>query len=159
VQTEASIRRAAAELDEALEAGDRDRVIACFSADCTIELLGVRLHGQDGVGRWLDWVFAHATRIQLSPRMITVDGDTFIEEFEVTGSFDDGRRVDSRWAEILSYRDNLVTSLRLYFNPIDFAPTLGIIGRAIGPSVSRLSRRGLAPFDEMGPASLGPEPS
>ena len=100
--------------------------------------------------RWLNWVFAHVERIELTPRLITVDGDTLIEEFGVTAIADDGRRMDSQWAEILTYRDGLVTSLRLYFNPIDFAPALGLVGRMGGPSVARLARRGLEPFELIG---------
>ncbi|MGB5167118.1 MAG: nuclear transport factor 2 family protein [Acidimicrobiia bacterium] len=147
MQSESSIRRAASELDQALEAGDRDRVAACFSDDCSVELLGVRLHGRDGVRRWLDWVFDHAERIEFTPRIISVDGDTFIEEFGVTGTLAGGRILNSQWAEILTYRDDLVTSLRLYFNPIDFAPALGIVGRATGPAAVWLARRGLEPFE------------
>ena len=150
MQSETSIRQAASELDEALEAGDFDRVVACFSEDCTVELLGVRLDGQDGVRRWLDWVFAHVERIEFTPRVISVDGDTFIEEFGVTGTLAGGRVLQSQWAEILTYRDDLVTSLRLYFNPIDFAPALGLTGRAIGPTAAKFVRRGLEPFEPIG---------
>jgi ketosteroid isomerase-like protein len=147
VQSEASIRRAASVLDDALEAADIDRVLACFADDCTVELLGVRLRGLDGVRRWLAWVFAHVQRIEFAPRVISVDGDTFIEEFTVTGTMTDGRRLQSQWAEILTYRDDLVTSLRLYFDPIDFAPALGIVGRLVGPAAAKLARRGLEPFE------------
>lgn len=147
MQSESSIRAAASELDEALEAADRDRVVACFAEDCTIELLGVRLRGHEGVRRWLEWVFAHVERIEFSPRVISVDGDVFIEEFGVTGTLAGGRRLESQWAEMLTYRDDLVTSLRLYFNPIDFAPALGAVGRAIGPAAVRFVRRGLEPFE------------
>lgn len=147
MQSESSIRAAASELDEALEAGDLDRVVACFAEDCTVELLGVRLHGHAGVRRWLDWVFAHVERIEFSPRVISVDGDVFIEEFGVTGILANGRRLESQWAEMLTYRDDLVTSLRLYFNPVDFAPASGVIGRVAGPAAARLARRGLEPFE------------
>lgn len=140
--SEGSIRAAAAELDEALEAGDVERIIACFAPDCVIELLGVRLEGHAGVRRWLAWVFGHVKRIEFRPRVIAVDGDTFIEEFGVTGILTDGRRLESNWAEILTYSDDLVTSLRLYFNPLDFAPALPL-GRMIGPAAGRLARRGL----------------
>lgn len=149
MQSEASIRQAASRLDEALEAGDLDRVAACFSDDCTVELLGVRLHGREGARRWLDWVFAHVERIEFTPRLISVDGDTFIEEFAVTGTLADGRRLESQWAEILTYRDDLVTSLRLYFNPIDFGPALGVVGRVVSPVAVRLARRGLEPFEPL----------
>jgi ketosteroid isomerase-like protein len=51
MQTEASIRQAAADLDAALEARDHERVVACFAEDCVVELLGVRLCGHDGARR------------------------------------------------------------------------------------------------------------
>ncbi len=140
--SEGSIRAAAAELDQALEAGDVERIIACFATDCEIELLGVRLEGHTGVRRWLAWVFGHVKQIEFTPRVVAVDGDTFIEEFGVTGILTDGRRLESNWAEILTYADDLVTSLRLYFNPLDFAPALPL-GRMIGPAAGRLARRGL----------------
>ncbi len=143
MQSESSVRAAASELDHALEAGDLDRVVACFAKDCTVELLGARLHGHDGVRRWLDWVFAHVERIELHPQVISVDGDVFIEEFGVTGILADGRRLESQWAEILTYRDDMATTIRLYFNPLDFAPALGIVG----PAAVRLARRGLEPFE------------
>lgn len=142
MQSEDSIRAAAVELDEALEAGDVERIVACFAPDCEIELLGVHLAGHAGVRRWLTWVFGHVNRIEFSPRVVVADGDTFVEEFGVTGLLADGRRLESNWAEILTYSDDLVASLRLYFNPLDFAPALPL-GRMIGPAASRLARRGL----------------
>jgi ketosteroid isomerase-like protein len=150
MQTEASIRLAAAILDGALEAGDRERVVTCFADDCTVELLGVRLEGHDGVRRWFDWVFHHVERLSFSPRVIMVDGDLFVEEFEVEATLSGGPHVESRWAEILTYRDDLVTSMRLYFNPIDFAPALGPVGRLAGPAVAGLARRGLEPYESLG---------
>jgi ketosteroid isomerase-like protein len=152
MQSEASIRNAASILDEALEAGDLDRVVACFTPDCAVELLGVRLVGHEGVRRWLDWIFSHVEGVEFSPRLIRVDGDAFIEEFEVTASLAGGRRLQSQWAEVLTYRNDLVASLRLYFNPIDFAPALGMVGRAVGPVAGWLARRGLEPFEPIGRA-------
>lgn len=147
MQSEASIRRVASELDDALEAGDLGRVTACFATDCEVELLGVRLVGHDGVRRWLDWVFAHVDRIEFDPRVILVNGATLVEEFGVRATLADGRQLQGQWAEVLTYRDDLVTSLRLYFNPVDFAPALGAPGRLAGPALTRLVRRGLAPFE------------
>ena len=146
MQSEYSIRAAATELDVALEAGDVDRAVACFAPECTIELLGVRLDGHDGVRRWLAWVYDHVDRIEFRPRLISVDGDTLIEEFGVTGTSSDGRRLHGRWAELLTYRDDLVTSLRLYFDPLEFAPALGLLGRLAGPPAKWLTRRGLEPY-------------
>jgi ketosteroid isomerase-like protein len=96
-------------------------------------------------------VFTHVTRIEFEPRLITVDGATFIEEFGVRGFLADGRRLDSRWAELLTYRNDLVASLRLYFNPLDLAPALGVIGRTVGPVAVRMARRGLEPFEIISP--------
>ena len=67
----------------------------------------------------------------------------------MTGLTFDGRRLEGQWAEVLTYRDDLVTSLRLYFNPIDFAPGLGIVGRVAGPAAMRLARRGLEPYERI----------
>ena len=92
-------------------------------------------------------MFARVERIEFSPRVVSVDGDVFIEEFGVIGILANGRRLESQWAEILTYRDDLVTSLRLYFNPVDFAPALGVVGRAVGPAAVKLARRGLEPFE------------
>jgi ketosteroid isomerase-like protein len=152
MQSEATIRKAAGKLDAALAAGDIERVVTCFDPECEVELLGVRLDGHDGVRRWLDWIFSHVDSIDFTPRILSVDGDTFIEEFEVRGSLPGGQVVNSRWAEILTYRSNLVTSLRLYFDPIDFAPTLGLLGRALGPVATRMARRGLEPYVTIHPA-------
>ncbi|MBC8872871.1 MAG: hypothetical protein H8E44_25840 [Planctomycetes bacterium] len=41
-QTAETIRAAATRLDDALERGDTEAVVACFSEDCEVELLGVR---------------------------------------------------------------------------------------------------------------------
>jgi ketosteroid isomerase-like protein len=147
VQSETSIRHAGAALDAALEAGDLDQVVSCFAGDCVVELLGVRLTGHAGVRRWLDWVFGHVDRIELTPRLISVDGDQLIEEFKVGAVLPDGDRLQSEWAEVLTYQDDLVTSLRLYFDPIDFAPALGLPGRLMGPVLTRFARRGLEPFE------------
>jgi ketosteroid isomerase-like protein len=147
MQSESSIRRAAARLDAALESGDRSAVVECFAPDCEIELLGVRLRGHEGVRRWLGWVFAHITRIKFAPRLIAVAGDEFIEEFRVEATTNDGKVITGQWAEILTYRDDLVSSLRLYFDPMQFAPALGSIRSIAGAAATRMARRGLEPFE------------
>ncbi len=101
MQSETSILRVAAEFDGALEAGERERLVACFVADCPTELLGARLEGHCGVRR---------------PRVITVDGGVFVEGFGATGLLADGRCIHSRRREILTYRDCLVVSLRPWCN-------------------------------------------
>jgi hypothetical protein len=97
----ASIREAARILEDRLEAGDADGVVACFSPDCVVELLGVRLRGHDGVRRWLAWVRRHASSIRFEPILIGVEGSALFEEFVVHAGLRDGSRVTSRWAEVL----------------------------------------------------------
>ncbi len=143
MQTEGSILEAARRLDEALEAGDKDEVVGFFAEDCELELLGIRLSGHAGVRRWLDWVFSHAASLRFDPRLITVQGACFVEEFDVEVTLRDGRRLVSRWAEVLEFRENLVTSLRLYFNPLDLLEAEGRIASALAPAIRRFARRGL----------------
>lgn len=145
-QTEETIRDAARRLDDALETRDFERVVSCFDEDCEIELLGVRLQGRDGVRRWLDWVFGQVESLRFEPRLITVDGATLVEEFVVEATLPGGRRVRSRWAHLLDYRGNLVRSLRLYFDPLDFLEAKGAAGRLVAPAARRFARRGLTPF-------------
>jgi len=121
-QTAETIRAAATRLDDALERGDTEEVVACFAEDCEVELLGVRLCGRDGVRRWLRWMKARGIQsLWFTPRSIVVEGDVFVEEFLVSLRMVDGRTVESRQSEVLVYENNLVKSLRLYFDPMDFA--------------------------------------
>ena len=121
-QTAETIRVAATRLDDALERGDTEEVVACFAEDCEVELLGVRLCGRDGVRRWLRWMKARGIQsLWFTPRSIVVEGDVFVEEFLASLRMVDGRMVESRQSEVLVYENNLVKSLRLYFDPMDFA--------------------------------------
>jgi ketosteroid isomerase-like protein len=147
-QTEATIREAAQRLDDALEARDLAGVVACFDEQCEVEILGMRLRGRDGVRHWLDWVFGQIESLRFEPRLITVDGATLAEEFVVEATLPGGRRrVRSCWAEVLDYDANLVRSLRLYFNPLDFLEAKGIVGRLAAPVARRFTRHGLGPFE------------
>lgn len=148
-QTDETIREAARRLDHALEARNLEAVAACFDEACEIELLGVRLRGSAGVRRWLDWVFGQVESLRFEPRLIALDGATLVEEFVVEATLPGGRRIRSRWAEVLDYRSNLVCSLRLYFDPLDFLEAKGVAGRLAAPVARRLARRGLEPFDPL----------
>jgi hypothetical protein len=148
-QTEQTIREAGRRLDDALEARDLEGAVACFDEECRIELLGVRLEGRAGVRRWLDWVFGRVESLAFEPRLITVDGTTLVEEFVVEATLPGGRRIRSRWAEVLDYHANLVRSLRLYFDPLDFLEAKGAAGRFVAPAARGFARRGLAPFSPL----------
>jgi ketosteroid isomerase-like protein len=149
-QTGETIKEGARRLDEALESQDVNSVISCFAEDCVLELLGVRLKGHDGVRSWLDWLFKHVKTISFEPVVITVEGEEFVEEFVVNATMHSGNHVRSHQAEVLTYRNGLVTSLRLYFNPLDFAPATGITGQVAAPLLTAFVRRGLRPYEEIG---------
>jgi hypothetical protein len=146
-QTEETIREAGRRLDGALEARDLEGVVACFHVQCEIELLGVRLRGRVGVRRWLDWAFGQVESLRFEPRLIAVDGVSLVEEFVVEATLRGGQRIRSRWAEVLDYDTNLVRSLRLYFDPLDFLEAKGAIGRLVAPAARGFARRGLEPFE------------
>lgn len=144
-----AIKEMARRLDEAIESKDVDGVVSCFAEDCTLELLGVRLNGRAGVRRWLEWLLKHISEMRFEPRVIIVDADKFVEEFVVHATLYNGIQVRSHQAELLTYRNGLVTSLRLYFNPLDFAPAVGISGRLAAPLLAKLVRKGLRSSEEI----------
>ena len=144
-----TIKEHARRLDAALEAKDIPGVVRCFAEDCEIELLGVKLKGHDGIRRWLAWLFQHASSVAFEPRVIMVEGQELFEEFTVNATLHSGRELRSHQAEVLTYRDGLVTSLRLYLNPLDFARAAGVMGRLAAPLLTRLARKGLPPFEEL----------
>jgi ketosteroid isomerase-like protein len=139
------IRQAAAELDNAIENKDLDRIMSGFSDDCEIELLGIKLTGKEGLKKWMDWMFAHLAEIIFEPITIMVDGNAFFEEFILKGRLHDGTEVQSKQAEVLIYENYQVKSLRLYFDRLDFADSVakGIISKALVRRVMRESLKGL----------------
>lgn len=143
-----AIKEAARHLDEMLEAKDVESVVNCFAEDCEVELLGVRLEGREGVRRWLAWLFGHVETIRFEPRVITVQEEDFVEEFVVRATVHGGSQVRSRQAEVLTFRNGLVTSLRLYFNPLDFAPATCIGAQIPSQLFTRFLRKGLRPYEE-----------
>jgi ketosteroid isomerase-like protein len=139
------IRQAAADLDNAIENKDVERIMSGFSDDCEIELLGIRLTGKEGLKKWIDWMYAHLAEIKFEPITIMVDGNVFFEEFILKGRFHDGTEVQSKQAEVLIYENHKVKSLRLYFDRLDFAHSVakGVISKALVRRVVRESLKGL----------------
>ena len=66
-QRQERIRKAASDLDIAIESNDVERVVECFADDCEIELLGITLRGKDGVRKWMGWLYRYLDRIRLVP--------------------------------------------------------------------------------------------
>jgi ketosteroid isomerase-like protein len=139
------IRQAAAELDNAIENKDVERILSDFSDDCEIQLLGIKLTGKDGLKKWIDWMYSHLAEIRFESITIMVDGNVFFEEFILKGRLHDGTQVQSKQTEVLIYENYQVKSLRLYFDRLDFAHAVakGIIGKALVRRVVRESLKGL----------------
>ena len=89
-QSPGKIKEVAMELDNALEARDMKKLLDCFSDDCEIEVLGVKLAGKEGVEKWINWLFKHVEEMVLTPRVIMVEGNVFFEEFIVEATLHNG---------------------------------------------------------------------
>ena len=144
-QTKTQILEVAKAFDDAIETRDIDQILPFFAKDCVIELLGVTLTGWTGAKRWLAWMFSHLETIRFQPVIIMVEGDTFFEEFIVTGTLKDGRQVTSKQAEVLIYEDLKVKHLRIYFDRLDFADAVasGWLNRSVIRRLKRISTKGL----------------
>lgn len=140
------IREVAKKLDDALERRDIEFVVACFSEDCEIELLGVRLRGRGGVRKWLTWMYQDVPAIEFEPVTIMVDNNVFFEEFIVHSTLQHGKTVQSKQAEVLLYDSNYkVKNLRLYFDRLDFADAVAhdFVSKGIVRKIINLSLKGL----------------
>jgi len=136
------IRKVASDLDKAIENKDVESILSSFSDDCQIELLGIKLTGKDGVRRWIDWMYKHLAEVRFLPVTIMVDGNTFFEEFILKGKLHNGIEVQSKQAEVLTYENYEVKSLRLYFDRLDFADSV-VKGSMSKTFVRRLMRKSL----------------
>ena len=127
------IKKAAKVIDRALENKDIEVILSCFSDDCEIELCDIKLEGEEGVKRWVDWLYLYLVEVKFVPVTIMVDGDTFFEEFVLEAKLEDGTEVRVKQVEVLVYENYKIRSLRLYFDRLDFANLVvkGFIEEAI----------------------------
>jgi len=140
------IRQVAMQLDDTLEAMDKDKVLDFFTDDCEIKFLGKTMRGKDGVMRWLDWMEAKGmTAMKLTPVNIQVIGDTFLEEFKAKAVLADGTELEAEQCEVLIYEDYKVKSLRLYFDRLQYAPMIAknFIERGVIKSLNKMTFEGL----------------
>jgi ketosteroid isomerase-like protein len=145
VQSSEAILKAALNLDEAIEKWDIEAVLSKFSVDCEIELLGLKLDGRDGVKKWIEWQFKHVSKIDFIPIIKMVSGDTFFEEYVVKANLHDGEEIQSKQAVVLQFKNKLITSLRLYFDRLEFADAVAkdIISKTIVKELVKKSIEGL----------------
>jgi ketosteroid isomerase-like protein len=146
VQSSEAILKSALNLDNAIENRDIESAVSKFSDDCEIELLGVKLSGKDGVKRWMEWQFSHIASVEFIPITKMVSGDTFFEEFIAKAKLQGGEAIRSKQAVVLQFKGKMITSLRLYFDRLDFADSVakGVISKTVVKEIIKKSIEGLA---------------
>jgi hypothetical protein len=132
-------------LDNAIESKNVELALSSFADDCEIELLGVKLTGREGARKWLDWLYKNLAEVRFVPVTVMVDGNTFFREFIVEGKLHNGVKVRSKQAEVLTYENLCIKSLKLHFDRLDSADLAakGPMSGAISRRLVRTSLRGL----------------
>lgn len=140
-----AIFKTALNLDEAIEKRNIEAVLSKFSANCEIEMLGLKLTGRDGVKKWMEWQFKHISKIDFIPITRMVSGNTFFEEYIAKASLYDGKEIQSKQAVVLQFNSELITSLRLYFDRLEFADAVAkdVISKTIVAELIKKSIEGL----------------
>ena len=141
-QTPDGIKSAAMDFDNAIEKMDIEKLTEFFTDDCEVIVLSEVLKGKDGVRKFFSWLFANVVKIKFVPVNIMVENDVFFEEFTVNATFHDGTKASSNQAEVLVFNKFKITSLRIYFDRLDFANSItkNVISKTI---VNRLIKKSL----------------
>ncbi len=144
-QSSDTMRKVAQYFDNAIESQNRKLILSTFCDDCEIELLGLKLKGKEGVRKWIDWMYEHLDEVKFSPVIVMVDGNTLFEEFVLKGTLHNGIEVESKQSEVLTFEDDKIKSLRLYFDRMDFADSVvkGFISKALVNQMVKTSLKGL----------------
>ena len=145
MQSETQIQKYAKALDDAIEKQNIEEIVSCFSEDCEIELLGIKLAGKEGLRKAIGWMYRYLKEIVLVPVTIMVDGNTFFEEFIVKAKVKGDKEIQVKQAEVLIYDCYKVRSLRLYFDRLELAEvfTPNIIEKIMIKQLIKASLKGL----------------
>jgi len=137
--------RLAADLDNDLETQDVQKLLPYFSEECEIEIFGHSLKGREGVEKWLKWFFGIFKTIKFEPIIIMVEENIFFEEFYITVSFENGETIRVKVAEVLTYENDKIRSLRLYLDRLEFveASLKGFFSKSIVKMIKKKSVEGL----------------
>lgn len=124
VQNKNKIIKLAEELDDDLESQELDKLLPYFSEDCEIEIFGLKIIGKQRLKNWLIWFFSLFDKIKFEPIIIMVEKDVFFEEFFIHVTFNQGKELSVKIAEVLEYQDYKIKSLRLYIDRLEFAEVI-----------------------------------
>ncbi len=123
-QIKNKILKLAEELDNDLELQDIDKLIPYFSQDCEIEIFGLKIKGKEKLKDWLNWFFTLFDTIKFEPIVIMVEKNIFFEEFIIHVSFNQGKELSVKVAEVLDYQNYKIKSLRLYIDRLEFSDVI-----------------------------------
>jgi hypothetical protein len=144
-QYDVKIKKLAEEFDNNLELQETDKLVPYFSEDCEIEIFGIKIKGKQNLKKWLNWLFNLFDTIKFKPIVIMVENNIFFEEFFISVSFNGGKQLKVKVAEVLEYQNYKIKSLRLYFDRLEFADLFanGFISKKVVNTIKKKSLKGL----------------
>jgi ketosteroid isomerase-like protein len=144
-QSSEAILKTALNLDRAIENRNFEAVLSKFCVDCEVELLGIKLTGREGVKKWMKWQFTHIAKVEFVPIIKMISGSTFFEEYIAKAKLHDGEEIRSKQVVVLQFKNNVIKSLRLYFDRLDFADAVAkdVISKTIVKELVKKSIEGL----------------
>ena len=121
------IRSKLAELCEAFNAHDLDRIMALFAADCVLEMprgskpWGSRSEGKRDVRKALAARFEGLPDVHYGDDEHFVDptADTGISKLTLTGTTREGKRIEVRGCDFYTFRDGEVTCKDSYWKIVE----------------------------------------
>ena len=144
-QDKQQILKLAENLDNDLERKDLKRLLPYFSEDCEIEIFGLTLKGHNDLKKWLNWFFNMFDSIKFDPIIIMVENNIFFEEFGINVTYNNGKSLYVKVAEVLEYQNYKIKSLRLYLDRLQFSDILteGYFSRKLIKIIKNKSTNGL----------------
>ncbi len=100
------------------------KILPYFSEDCEIEIFGLKIIGKQRLKNWLIWFFSLFDKIKFEPIIIMAEKNVFFQEFFIHVTFNQGKELSVKLAEVLEYQDYKIKSLRLYIDRLEFAEVI-----------------------------------
>ena len=121
IQQQDQMRKAAERFSECVARKDVDAILSCFSEDCVIEFLNVKLKGKHGVREWLKWLYSHMSELKFEDNATVTEGYMLFKESMLVGKLHNGIKMRSKQAHIVVFdSDYMIRNFRYYFDRLDF---------------------------------------